>query len=115
MASYEFVFPIQTGIFCTFDESFPKHLTVNFFKIDSQKGLLIDEKGNSCNVDLSKFDIDWGSISACLTLGENCVDYIKQFYPGKKVTFETASTVSKYGSLEVEPNDPDYFLFFGLN
>jgi len=112
MASYKFVRPIQTGVFLTFDESCSEYLTVNFFNVDGHTGLLIDEQGNRREFDLSQLNIEWNMICSSFMLGRHCVDYIKQFYPGREVKFVTATTVSNDGSIEVEP---DYFLFFGLN
>lgn len=112
MASYKFVFPIQTGVYTTFDGSFSKYLVVNFFNVDDEKGLIIDENDHHQIFNLSKLNIDWNMLCACYNLGECCVNYIKQFYPGKEVKFITAQTVSKNGTIDDEPS---YFLFYGLN
>lgn len=112
MTSYKFVHPIQTGEFLTFVDYCTEYLTVNFYIVDSHRGLIIDEHGNRHEFDLSQLNINWNMICASFILGRHCVDYIKQFYPEKEVKFVTASTVSNDGSIEVKP---DYFLFFGLN
>ena len=112
MVSYNFVYPIQTSVYLTFDDSFSNYLVVNFFNLGNHRGLIIDENNNRQVIDLSQLGIDQSKLCACFDIGKHCVGSIQQFYPGKKVKFITARTVSNDGSIEVEP---DYFLFFGLN
>ena len=116
-----FVSPFSTSVFSTYGhQPFHKYLIVNFFYIDSQKGLIVDQKGCQREIDLSQLNIDWNLITVPFNLGRHCVSYIEEFYPGKEVEFITARTVSTHEiSIELlEDNsklEPSYFLFFGLN
>lgn len=113
MTNYQFIFPIQTDFYITFEnKNFSKFLIVNFFHLDENKGLIIDENNNKHIFDIKPFNIDWNNLYAGNVIGNQCVNFIKQFYPKKEVKFITSRTVSNDGTIK---NEPEYFLFFGLN
>ena len=108
-SNYQFVFPIQSDFYISFDDSYSEYLTVNFFQLNGNKGLIIDEHNNQYT--FNTLNVDWSSINAGFDIGNNCVSFINKFYPKNKITFLTARTATLDSSNKV---NPDYFLFFGL-
>ena len=119
MGSSKYVFPptenpVKDSVVFTFDEEYSSFLVANFFLLDDNKGIIVDQNNNHISVDLTGLKVDWDMICACFDVGIHCVDHIKGFYPNQNVKFLTARSFTNDGSVKYD-DEPEFVLYFGLN